>query len=344
MPAAGSWPCLGPRDQRRADGHGRVESTHQLAPHPDAPRSKGTSVKDSPLALAKVVVGLPVCNERRHVEETLRSLAAQDHADFKVLISDNASDDGSRELCKSFADGDDRFVYVRQPRNIGAAGNFAFCLDATASEHFMWCGAHDVLSGNFLSTMSSLLDHDPTAAIAFGMRLAIDEHSRPVAGMSNDDGYIYRFSNRRYPRYIQAACSLSDCVIVNGLIRRKWLSGFEIKPVLATDKVLLAHLLYFGQVRYDFSAEYRRRYFQTRETGQEERLLGTRPVVGTGGRVLVDYFLSDFASITGNRTASSVSDWRTQLLRKILFARFLGSMGRFVYRLARLSMRLTRNG
>lgn len=292
----------------------------------------------TPLVAAKVVVGLPVYNERRHIEETLRSLAAQDHNDFKVLISDNASIDGSGALCESFANHDSRFVYFRQPRNIGAVGNFAFCLDATSSEHFMWCGAHDTPSGQFLSRMSTLLDNDQAAAIAFGRRVAIDEKSEPIARMRDDDGYIYRFLDSPFLRYLQAACGLSDCVVVNGLIRRRYLAGFRIDPVKSIDKVIISHLLYFGQLRYDFSAEYRRRYFDARMTTQEERMLGGRPVVPMINKDLVDRFMADFSSIGGNAGVPSGHGWRKFLLGTSLSARFLWPTGKYVYALARLSL------
>jgi len=292
----------------------------------------------TPLVVAKVVVGLPVYNERSHIEETLQSLAAQDHEDFKVLISDNASDDGSGELCESFANDDSRFAYFRQPRNIGAVGNFAFCLDATSSEHFMWCGAHDTPSGNFLSRMSALLDSDETAAIAFGRRVAIDEQSKPIAWMRDDDGYIYRFSDRPFLRYLQAACGLSDCVIVNGLIRRKYLAGFGIDPVKSIDKVILSHLLYSGQLRYDFSAEYRRRYFETRMTTQEERMLGERPDNPMINLDLVDRFMADFNSLADDAGAPAGHGWRKFLLGRVLSARFLWPTGKYVYALAKLSL------
>ena len=287
------------------------------------------------LASAKLVVGVPAYNEGKYIGETLRSLADQDHDDFKVLISDNASDDATAEICEAFARSDNRFIYVRQARNIGAMANFRFCLEASSSEYFIWCGAHDALSSNFLSAMSSLLDRDQSAAIAFGTRVAVDEDSRTIEAMREDDKYIYRFPGGGYSRYLQAACSLSDCVVVNGLIRRKWLDGIEIKAVTSGDKVIICHLLYFGCLRYDFSAEYRRRYFENRTTTAEERILGDNARAGMSQRDLVEYFVSDFAAIQGSR-GHGTSHWRILLLEKLVSARFLHRSGRVVYSLARL--------
>lgn len=291
------------------------------------------------LISAKVVVAVPVYNEQKHIEQTLLALAAQTHPDFKVLISDNASDDASPGFCESFAANDPRFVYTRHETNIGAVANFNFCLDATSSEYFMWCGAHDVPSENFLSVMASILDGDTSVAIAFGKRIAIDECSVPIEPQHSDHAYVYRFFRNRYLRYLQSACGLSDCVIVNGLLRRAWLEGARLEPVKSSDKVLISHLLYSGGVRYDFSALYRRRYFEVRATSQEERVLGMKPVVAMCNRGLVDCYLSDFASITRNPHEHR-TDWRIFLLRWVVTARFLSPIGKYIYSLARLSMRI----
>jgi glycosyltransferase involved in cell wall biosynthesis len=280
---------------------------------------KNTELKVS----APLVVGLPVYNEKRHIEETLAALARQDHADFKVLISDNASDDGSGAVCESFAAQDHRFVYVRQPVNIGAARNFSYCLDASSSEYFMWCGAHDVISANFLSAMTAALERESGAGLAFGARLAIDEKSAPMESMRGDDRYIYRFSSNRYLRYAQAACALAECTIVYGLFRRRFLEGFVIRPVQSCDKVLLSHALFFGKLTYEFAASYSRRFIGNRSSSQGERILGTRSNEGMDDRSLVDYFASDLDSCFDALDGRLRENWRKKLILAAITARYL---------------------
>ena len=291
---------------------------------------------------ASLVVGLPVHNERRYIEETLKSLARQDHADFKVLISDNASDDGSGELCASFAAQDSRFIYVRQPQNIGAAGNFNFCLDASSSEHFMWCGAHDTLSDNFLSTMSKALNDDPEVALAFGSRVAIDERSAPIEEVRAKERYVYRFSSNRYLRYAQVACAMSECTIVYGVFRRRYLAGFVIERVQSCDKVLLSHALFHGTLKYEFSATYFRRYFNSRTSTHAERIIGSSSTEGMDDQSLVDYFASDVDSCFKGLENSPQGHWRKKLIMATIRARHLHRTRRHVRFLARLQVQPAR--
>lgn len=287
-------------------------------------------------ACARIVIGLPVHNERAHIEEALRSLAAQDSTDFEVIISDNASNDGTDELCRSFAEGDGRFHYVRHLENIGAARNFMFCMEASSSDYFMWCGAHDVLSRNFVSAMSVILDENPSIALAFGSRIAIDENSVPIESLS-DDHYVYRFSGNRFVRYIQSATATSDCTIVYGLFRRKYLDGFLIEAVQSCDKVLLSHLLFFGNLRYDFSATYARRFFNVRAATQAERIIGTQSSVGMDDESLVRYFTKDIKTCLAYAGLASGS-WRERLMVRAISARYLNRKGRYIRFLSRLQV------
>ena len=68
-------------------------------------------------------VGLPVYNGERYLAESLDALLAQTYADFELIISDNASTDGTAEICREYAARDPRIRYVRQPVNVGAGPN-----------------------------------------------------------------------------------------------------------------------------------------------------------------------------------------------------------------------------
>jgi glycosyltransferase involved in cell wall biosynthesis len=293
-------------------------------------------VTAAPIASARLVVGLPVYNERRYIQATLEALAAQDHADFKVLVSDNGSTDGSAEVCRAFAETDARFVFVRHPMNMGSARNFAYCREASSSEYFMWCGAHDSLSPNFLSRMSSVLDRDPGVALAFGSRLAMDEGSVPIDAL-NDGRHVYRFSRNRFLRYAQAACALSECTVVYGLFRRRCLDGFSIEPVRSCDKVMLCHLLFRGRLQYDPGATYARRFFGSRASTHGERILGNDSESGMEFEHLVGYFATDLAQCRAYRGPGALP-WPERIIMKVIRARFMSRADAWLRFLARLQV------
>ena len=101
----------------------------------------------------QVSIGMPVYNGAKFIREALNSLLAQTFTDFELIISDNASTDGTEGICQEYVAKDKRVRYVRQPQNIGAAANFFFVLDEAQAEYFMWAAADDLWDKNWLELL-----------------------------------------------------------------------------------------------------------------------------------------------------------------------------------------------
>jgi len=122
----------------------------------------------TPRPQPRVTIGVPVYNAESLLEQCLENLAAQTFADFKVVILDNASTDGTEAIAKRFVAKDARFSYHRQPHNKGARQNFSDVLEMADTPYFMWRADDDRSDVNFLEEMVRLLDANPSAAVAVG--------------------------------------------------------------------------------------------------------------------------------------------------------------------------------
>lgn len=107
-----------------------------------------------------VSLGFPVYNSKQTVQSALLSLINQTYSNFEIIISDNASDDGTGEICSYYASRDKRIRYIRQDKNIGASENFKFVLDVAQGPYFMWAAADDVRSEDFLETNITFLNEN----------------------------------------------------------------------------------------------------------------------------------------------------------------------------------------
>ncbi|MEM4134638.1 MAG: glycosyltransferase, partial [Candidatus Micrarchaeia archaeon] len=76
-----------------------------------------------------VSIGMPVYNGERFIRQALDSLLAQDYENFELIISDNASEDKTPEICLEYAARDKRIRYYRNEKNMGAAWNFKRVFD-----------------------------------------------------------------------------------------------------------------------------------------------------------------------------------------------------------------------
>lgn len=115
----------------------------------------------------KVSIGLPVFNGELFIRKALDSLLEQTFSDFELIISDNASTDSTQRICEKYAEIDTRIIYIRQPINKGIVANFKFTFSQARGEYFMWAAADDMWTKDCLMQWVSILDTDPSVALAF---------------------------------------------------------------------------------------------------------------------------------------------------------------------------------
>ncbi len=70
-----------------------------------------------------VSIAIPTYNRAATLERAVRSALGQTHADLEVVVSDNASTDGTPELLRRLAASDPRLRSVRQDANHGMVAN-----------------------------------------------------------------------------------------------------------------------------------------------------------------------------------------------------------------------------
>ncbi|MGH8539267.1 MAG: glycosyltransferase family 2 protein [Stenotrophobium sp.] len=126
-----------------------------------------------------VSIGVPVYNEARFLDQSLTSLLAQDYPKIEIILSDNASTDGTGAICTRAAENDTRIRVLHASVNEGATANFQRCLDAAQGKLFMWAGGHDLWSANLVSLCVESLIHHPAAVIAIPESQWIDPLSQP---------------------------------------------------------------------------------------------------------------------------------------------------------------------
>jgi cellulose synthase/poly-beta-1,6-N-acetylglucosamine synthase-like glycosyltransferase len=68
-------------------------------------------------SVPKVSIGLAVFNGENYIREAIDSILAQTFTDFELIISDNASTDRTKEICKEYESKDSRTEYYRNPSN-----------------------------------------------------------------------------------------------------------------------------------------------------------------------------------------------------------------------------------
>jgi glycosyltransferase involved in cell wall biosynthesis len=118
------------------------------------------------MAGARVSVGMPVFNLERTVARAIKSVLDQTFGDFELLVSDNASTDGTEAICRRYAARDARIRYTRHPEPITGFENFRFVLETARAPYFMWLAADDYALPCLLEQATAALDGHPEVVCA----------------------------------------------------------------------------------------------------------------------------------------------------------------------------------
>jgi glycosyltransferase involved in cell wall biosynthesis len=121
-----------------------------------------------------VTIGLPVYNSEKHLEQSLQSLLTQTYADFFLIISDNASTDGTAAICSKLAGADSRIKYFRNETNIGNPRNFNRIAQLTTTKYLKWSTADDFWKPNFLELALEVMEGDSTIALCYPQAAIVD--------------------------------------------------------------------------------------------------------------------------------------------------------------------------
>jgi glycosyltransferase involved in cell wall biosynthesis len=129
-------------------------------------------------ASPRLSIGLPVYNGERYLPAALNSLLAQTFGAFRLVLIDNASSDGTQDICEHYRTQDRRIEYHRNPRNIGAVGSWYRTLDLSSTPYFKWAADDDEYEPTFLARCVEVLDRDDTIAACYTRFQVIDEEGR----------------------------------------------------------------------------------------------------------------------------------------------------------------------
>jgi glycosyltransferase involved in cell wall biosynthesis len=126
-------------------------------------------------AVPRLSIGLAVYNGERFLTESIESLLGQTYEDFELIISDNASTDGTEDICHTYAKQDARIRYFRQPHNIGSAPNHNFTIHQARGELFKTASHDDLYGRDLLKLCVDALDRWPDVVLAHSWSAAIDD-------------------------------------------------------------------------------------------------------------------------------------------------------------------------
>src|SRR5262245_36631346 len=204
----------------------------------------------SPRRSPALSIGLAVRNGRGTVERCIESILAQDLSDLELIVSDNASDDGTVETVESYARRDRRGRLSVNPVNVGSHENMNLVLAAARGTYFRWISADDWLEPGCLSASVRALERNVDAV---GVTSWFTIHSADGGTRYEEYGGEFPTSRdpvRRFERmlwFLHAGDAKYDPVY--GVYRRDRLERSHwVRPIERTDWLLSTELALMGPI------------------------------------------------------------------------------------------------
>jgi len=230
-----------------------------------------------------VSVGLPVYNEEQWLGRALDSWLVQDHGDFEIVLANNASTDGTAEICRAYSARDSRIRFTDNPLNIGPTRNHQLVFELSRGDFFVWAGGHDHVHPAFISKTLEVLQKNESVILCTTRSEFRDEQD--VAWRVNKGGFDSRGlpPHERFTRIIQHMVSGGTANMFYGLYRRDFLSQvLEFKKTIGADVILLSRVALLGEVvQLDDILYYR--YVPQNRDSKERLRRHVKLLVGEGG-------------------------------------------------------------
>jgi len=128
-----------------------------------------------------VSVLVPTYNYARFLPQAIESVLGQDHSDFELLISDDASQDESASIIQDYAEQDSRIRFQVHSTNLGMVPNWNWCLQNARGKYIKFLFGDDRFTApHALRKLTEMLENNPSAVLATSARRIINEYSEPI--------------------------------------------------------------------------------------------------------------------------------------------------------------------
>lgn len=110
--------------------------------------------------MEKVDVLLATYNGEKYLKEQIDSILEQTYSDFRLLISDDGSTDGTRKILEEYKNKDSRIQVFFQESNLGVVKNFEFLLKKVESAYYMFSDQDDIWKAEKIEKSLNKIEND----------------------------------------------------------------------------------------------------------------------------------------------------------------------------------------
>lgn len=174
-------------------------------------------------------------------------MLAQTFRDFEFVISDNASTDGTGEICAEYAAADPRILYSRAERNMGGGWNFNNVFLRSRARYFVWFCHDDLWVPEFLEKQVDAMERKPELASCYSRTTYVDAEGAPIYSIVGRPDLTPSDPALRFREFLRYHTPTNECSQVLGIFRSDVLRKTRLMGIYpSSDMILLGDICLRG--------------------------------------------------------------------------------------------------
>lgn len=177
-----------------------------------------------------VSVIIPAYDGRRFIGKAIASVLNQSYGNFEIVVSDDASNDNTREIVLQFEDPRIRLVENRE--NFGLVRNLHRAIGASRGDLICWLNQDDIFHADKLERQLGVMQAHPTLGACFSQKDDIDEMGNPLSRYNPSKTTV---AETDYLVQLFGGCYLSAPTMMMRRQVYERLGGFDSSYTIAFD-------------------------------------------------------------------------------------------------------------
>ena len=194
---------------------------------------------------------VPVYQAKAYLEKCIESILHQSFSDFELILVDDGSNDGSENICDTYAEQEKRIRVIHQ-KNQGVSCARNAGLDASVGKYITFADADDWMDTTLFQRCFDALNENPADVLYHAVKKDIwnKEETKSISkGLPSISGMV---SREQMKAYMMKTENDMNCTVFSYVIRESLLEDirFDIQMPYAEDAVFVMQVLTRAQDYY----------------------------------------------------------------------------------------------
>lgn len=138
------------------------------------------------MEMKKVQILLSTYQGEQFLEEQIESLLAQTWKNIEILVRDDGSQDGTREILRNYSEKYKNILFY-EGKNIGVTKSFFELLKKSTAEYVAFCDQDDMWLNNKIESAILKLEQETGPALYCSNKILVDDKLNPMKKQNNQE-------------------------------------------------------------------------------------------------------------------------------------------------------------